>query len=173
MTSLELFSVMNEVKNNMLAIGIQCSKHIDDIKFTNQRKTWGRCYRRRERDSESYKITISDMLQKKGVDPNALKSIVAHELLHTCPKCWSHKGEFSRLADILEKKYGYKIKEHIGKNLGVPDEVKYDEPYVIKCSKCGQKYAYNKRKKWFKYLEECGCGTCKQKGTLKFVRGGC
>lgn len=172
MTSLELFSVMNEVKSNMLAIGIQCSKHINDIKFTGQRKTWGRCYRITKWGSESYRITISDMLQKKGVDPNALKSVVAHELLHTCPKCWTHKGEFSRLADILENKYGYKIKEHKAKNLGIPDKVKYDEPYVIKCSECGQKYAYNKRKKWFKQIKECGCATCNKRGTLEFIKGG-
>ena len=171
MTSLELSSVMNEVRENMKKIGIDCSANIREIKFTGQRKTWGRCYKARGWGCETYRITISDMLQKKGVNPNALKSVVAHEVLHTCPKCWSHTGEFSRLADILENKYGYKIKEHMAEGLGVPDEVKYDEPYVIECSECGQKYAYNKRKKWFKYIEKCGCGNCQKKGTLKFTKG--
>ena len=172
MTSLELFSVMNEVRENMKKIGIDCSASIREIKFTGQRRTWGRCYKTRGWGHDIYRITISDMLGKKGVDPNALKSVVAHEVLHTCPKCWTHTGEFSRLADILEKKYGYKIKEHMAEGLGVPDEIKYDEPYVIECSECGQKYAYNRRKKWFNYLEKCGCGNCQKKGTLKFTKGG-
>jgi predicted metal-dependent hydrolase len=86
MTSLELYSVMNEIRDNMLAIGIQCSKYINEIKFTGQRRTWGRCYKNNY--SNTYKITISDVLGKKGVDPNALKSVVAHELLHTNLEHW-------------------------------------------------------------------------------------
>ena len=170
MTDLALYPIMNEIRNNMLAIGIKCSKRIVDIKFTGQRKTWGRCYK--SPDSDTYRITVSDVLGKKGVDPNALKSVMAHELLHTCPECWCHTGEFLRLAEILEEKYGYKIKEHSSKKLGIPEEVKYDEPYVIECSECGQKYGYNKRMRWFPYLEKCGCGNCQKRGTLEFVKGG-
>ena len=166
MTDAALYPIMNEVKNNMAKLGIKCP-NIERIKFTGQRRSWGKCHRR----NGEYWISISDQLGRTGVNKNALESVIAHELLHTCPKCWCHDGEFARLSKILEREYGYKINAHDRKEFGISDETYYDEPYIIQCTECGQKYAYNKRKKWFKILDQCKCGTCK-KQTLKFIKGG-
>lgn len=172
MTNQELYPIMDEIRNNMKKLGIQCSDRITEIKFTNQRKTWGRCYRTQGWGMTTYRITLSDMLGKVGVNKNALESVMAHEILHTCPNCWQHKGEFARLAKILKKEYGYKIEEHNYQGLGIPEKVYNDEPYVIKCSECGHIYSYNRKQKWFKLLQVCGCGNCKNKGTLQFIKGG-
>lgn len=173
MTDAELYPIMNEIRNNMKKLGIQCSERITEIKFTNQRKSWGRCYKIIDGwTTPRYRITLSDMLKRTGVDIWSLKSVLAHEILHTCPNCWCHTGEFARLAKILKEEYGYGIEESSYKDLKIPEEIYRDEKYVIKCSECGQLYSYNKRKKWFSRLNECGCGTCKKKGTLKFIKGG-
>lgn len=167
MTDAALYPIMNEIRSNMEKLGIKCSHNVTKIKFTGQRRSWGKCHRRDDR----YWISISDQLGKKGVNKNALESVIAHELLHTCPKCWCHTGEFERLAIVLEEKYGYKIRAHDRKEFEIPDDIYYDEPYVIQCTECGQKYAYNKRRKWFKVLDQCKCGSCR-KQTLKFIKGG-
>ena len=171
---MDLNITMNQVYKEIQDIGIPC-KQIKGIKWTNARQQWGACWEK----NGTYNITISNMLKQEGVPEKAVKSVIAHEIIHTCEGCWNHGEKFRKYCSIVKEKYGYNpigtkpSGGHKPEDLGIDEEKVYGDQmfkYIIQCADCGKKWKYNRRQQWFSRLEKCRCPYCKD-NTLKFVKG--
>lgn len=57
-----------------------------------------------------FQITFSqEAFLVYGSDMNAYKNIMAHELIHCCPRCWNHGKKFKEYAMLLNEEYGFHI----------------------------------------------------------------
>ena len=112
---------------------------------------------------KGYKSEINDLLLD-GHHWSELKEVLMHELLHTCRGCNNHKEEWLKLADIVNTKLGYHVKEHAScEEMNIPQE-QYERnmKYVLTCIGCLRQI---KRERWCKTIREykekrceyCGC----------------
>lgn len=171
---MDLQIVMKEVYKEIKDVGIPC-KEIEGVKWTNARKKWGACWNK----GGKYNITISDMLKQNGIKEEAVKSVIAHEIIHTCEGCWNHGKQFRKYCEIVQKKYGYNPigtrpdGGHKPEDLDIKEEMVFGDQmfkYIIQCVDCGKKWKYNRRQQWFGKLNKCRCPYCKD-NTLKMVKG--
>lgn len=135
--------LMKECMKELDSIGIQYSPDILGIRVNNRLKvTLGLCRRTGRR---YYTIEIAGRVVKDCVNPNFIKGVIMHELVHTMPGAYNHGPTFHRYASIINKKLGYNIKttenEAVTENAGV--ETKYK--YALVCNKCGK---YIKKTRW-------------------------
>lgn len=91
----------------MVSIPIKDSA-ISDVKSGNI-NSFGLCV-----DDGHYKnftiIIRNDLIQ--DICPlTDLKQIIIHELIHTCPRCWSHGKTWKKYAMIMNTAYGYSLLE--------------------------------------------------------------
>ena len=98
------------------------------------------------------RIEISDFFAT--LDEAEQRSIIAHELLHTCNGGIGHNAEFHRYADML-KAYGYNITDVY--NGEIPDEM---YRYIIKCEKCGRQARSITMTKIIKNINNYRCSVC-------------
>ncbi len=69
---------------------------------------------------------------------------LAHEVIHTCPKCFDHGEKFKKYAALMNSTYGYDISRTASREeMGI--EIKTPCRYIIKCEKCGAKTERVKR----------------------------
>lgn len=83
-------------------------------------------------------ITIRNDLLQDNCDLTELKQVVIHELIHTCPRCWSHGKTWIKYATIMNDSYGYTLLD--GKD---DDSFFHLEKPILhryKCPKCSNKY---------------------------------
>lgn len=106
-----------------------------------------------------YKVCIDENFKKYIDDPivlNNLKSIIYHELIHTCPDSWEHNENFIKWCNVCDKKYD-------SDTLTTADrEIIFNKRktpvYIDICPKCGLKHKYVKKPTYDIY-----CNTCKIK----------
>lgn len=83
-------ALMKEIYEEVRALDIPVSGNIEpEVQInTRAKKRYGRCMRLHGEKYE-YRIEVSAYLEDK--DENCVRSVLAHELLHTCPRCMNHK----------------------------------------------------------------------------------
>jgi predicted SprT family Zn-dependent metalloprotease len=167
-TGNELNQLLQQVIEEAIALGIPVSRHISPSLFVNSRTKarFGGCKKVKGFLHDTYQIEISKVLV--GAESKAIKEIITHEVLHTCPSCMNHGGAWKSYCRQMEKAYGYQLgRTSTYDALGVEDTRKQKSyQYVIECSSCGQQI-YRQRKSSLtmstgKY--RCRCGgklTCK------------
>ena len=150
---------MRELEN----IGIQCGNVISFEVNTRAKKRWGQC----RKIGNDYIISINHILLRDDTDINGLKNTIIHELLHTCKGCMSHTGEWKRLAEKVNKYYGYDIKRCDSSNDKGISEAAREQitttrkiKYKFRCMGCGQEIGRCKESKFVKYPEYYKCGRC-------------
>lgn len=107
-----------------------------------------------------YIIEISAALSVAPID--AIKEVLAHEVLHTTPGGDRHTGPWKKYASMMNQSYGYHIKRtNSPESLGVslPRE-KPTAKYLIICKKCGMTQERSRISKVIKHpsLYRCKCG---------------
>ncbi len=112
------------------------------------KRRWGCCSRRNNGFGiVCFEIDINADLLHDDAPVKALKETIIHEILHTCPGCFCHTGEWKRLADLVNDCYGYAIKmADSAKDKGMANFYQQHEElvkkttwkYTICCAKCGK-----------------------------------
>lgn len=136
---------------------------------------WGQCVRRENVYGFVYSINIRAELVHPDACEKGLKETIIHEILHTCPNCFCHTGEWKRLADLVNDCYGYNVKRVASAaDLGMTEfyckheEVKRMQwKYTVVCKKCGK--VVGKRQKTCKlttYPNRYRCGFCRGEITV-------
>lgn len=128
---------------------------------------WGQCRRKAYGRLYSYSINISADLLKSEESHIGLVSTVVHELLHTCPNCMKHTGEWKMYADKVNAAYGYKgisiTRCKSAEELGVTKRytvASREYKYGVACPVCGMTVKYMKRSKAVMHPEWFRCGRC-------------
>lgn len=83
-------------------------------------------------------------------------------MLHTCKDGMSHTGEWKRLADKVNRYYGYNIKRCTSaEEKGIKVEKKENNyKYVFKCTGCGQTIGRMRQSRFTQYYYAYRCGRC-------------
>lgn len=97
-----------------------------------------------------FDINISEALLKEDVDDQITLNTIMHELLHTVPGCFTHKGKWKVYAEFVNKRFTqYNIKR-VAKECEMGIVVERKPPvykYILRCTKCGQEIKRQKETK--------------------------
>lgn len=88
------------------AIGIEYGNIVEVKANTRAKKRWGQC----KAIPGGYSINISVALLDERNNEQGLKETIIHELLHSCKGCMNHGEKWKRLAQKVNRAYGYNIK---------------------------------------------------------------
>lgn len=152
--------LLKEVKMEMDKLGIPYAKYINTIEVnTRAKRRWGLC----KRTSGVFSISLSSELNK--TNSKAIKNVIAHELIHTVNGCFNHGANFKRIANIMNKTYGYNISRttsatELGFSEEYHKEVVMNSKYVVTCQNCGTVSRYQRMCKTLQVLDRCTCGKC-------------
>ena len=169
MTVENLYTMAKEIKEQIAECGYPEIENRDIRYELNGRfkKTLGRTrigYGR-------YLISINKTLSQ--TDPDAVKNVLAHELLHTINGGMCHTGEWKKAAGKMNYRYGYNItRVEDGENAPNYKEVRNKErqaKYIVKCLHCGEEYKYYRKGDIVKILQSgkktnLTCGECRYDG---------
>lgn len=170
-----LDEMFNECIDEMDAIDIPYGKITEVTVNYRAKSRWGQCQRRYD-NGIIYKININADLCHREASERGLKETIIHEILHTCPDCMCHTGEWKRLADLVNDCYGYNVKRcNSSEDKGMSEFYKQHDrqgrpekpvvwKYEIRCKSCG-KIVGRKQKacKVTKYPQMYQCGFCRGK----------
>lgn len=145
--------------------------NIVEVTVNYRAKTrWGQC----KKIGNQYKININSDLLHDDASDKGLKETIIHEILHTCPKCMCHTGEWKRLAVLVNDCYGYNVKRcNDASDKGMDEFYKnhkeiamakqnkrMEYKYEFRCAGCGQVIRRKKESKFTKYYTNYRCGIC-------------
>lgn len=122
---------------------------------------WGQC--RRNADG-TYNIEIAKrLLTDPRITDEACKETILHEILHTCPGCMKHTGQWKQYAELLNARYGYHIKRVTkGEEKGVENYEVKSRPvkYIFTCEVCGAVIRRKRESKFTRNYRQYRCGRC-------------
>lgn len=145
------------------SMGIEVGQ-ITEVKLNRRlSRSLGRCWRNRIYcGCYTYRIEINPVLLEDGVTQEQLENTMLHELLHTVDGCFSHTGKWLRLAEKVNREFGYRIqRESECEYAAERNEQRNPVKYICACEKCGVEWKY---KRWGKVCENPkrythnGCG---------------
>lgn len=127
---------LKDVMEEARSLGIPLSDRIDNQVLINGRakKRLGCC---RMKDG-SFRIEVSSLILEGGKP--AVKEILAHEILHTCPGCQNHSSLWKAYGNQMNQAFGYQIRRTISASLlGIQEQAIIERParYIITCLSCG------------------------------------
>ena len=140
--------LMKEAEEELRSIGIKPSSKILEIKANHRaKKRLGCCKVEKKGLGQVFRIEISTALA--DARDKALKQVILHELLHTCPGCFNHGTKWKKLAKMVNQTYGYHIQRlSTSEELGITtpaEEQRGHYKYCIRCKRCGST-SYRMRK---------------------------
>ena len=169
MNKKEIESCIQELIKECKDLKIPVSRNIDpEIRINRRaRSRFAACKKEKSLIGDIYQLEIGESLL--DAEESVIRTILAHELLHTCRGCYNHGPRWKEYAFKMNQTYGYRIKttatyEELG--LKAPDQQKKIR-YVITCQKCGKNFYRQKCSKLVKNINwyRCQCGgklTCKK-----------
>ena len=168
-----LTEMYNECIKEMDAIDIPYGKIVEVTVNYRAKSRWGQCCRRYEEGGIVYKININCDLCHPDASERGLKETIIHEILHTCPDCMRHTGEWKRLADLVNDCYRYNVKRcNSSEDKGMDDFYKNHDrqgrpekpvtwKYEIRCKCCGKIVGRKTRAcKIIRYPQCYRCASC-------------
>lgn len=102
-------------------------------------------------------IEVSSVLL--DAEEQAIRQVLAHEILHTCPGCADHGPRWQRWAAMMSRQFGYRIRRTTSHAaLGIEDT--RPVRYIVVCSRCGSRTPRMKRSELVEHPERyrCKCG---------------
>lgn len=155
MTQAELNDHLAAVIGQAKQAGIPVSARICPTVAVNRRARtrFGCC--RTQRGTHTIEVAAALL----NADVRALRQVLAHEILHTCPDCADHGARWKHWAGRMNALFGYDIhRTDSHEGLGLAD----DRPvrYLVVCSKCGRESPRMKRSPLVDHPERyrCRCG---------------
>ena len=143
-----LGEMYRECIDEMNAIDIPYGKIVEVTVNYRAKSRWGQCRKSyANADGIVYKININCDLCHPDASERGLKETIIHEILHTCPDCMCHTGEWKRLAELVNDCYGYNVKRcNSSEEKGMEEfYAQHDElkkkptwKYEIRCKSCGK-----------------------------------
>ena len=184
-------AMKRQMEKRLAEMYYECIEEMDaiDIPYGNivevtvnyrAKSRWGQCCRGYEFGSVVYKININCDLCHPDASERGLKETIIHEILHTCPDCMCHTGEWKRLANLVNDCYNYNVKRcNSSEDKGVDDFYKNHDrqgrpekpvtwKYEIVCKDCGK--VVGRRQKSCKltmYPQRYRCAYCY--GNIKVI----
>lgn len=155
----DLNAYANICLNELHRLGIY-PNHISAFSINTRAKhRWGQC----KRVNGIYSISISASLLEDDAPEKALKDTLFHELLHAVDGCFNHGEKWQKLAEKVNKAYGYDIKRCTSQEeKGVQLCADSDYHYIITCKKCNTTWRYMRNSKVVKACRtntaRCSCG---------------
>lgn len=162
----ELFHrAIQEVKDAGIEIGI-----IKEPISINTRAVnfWGRCRTVINTVTKEKICSIEVSENLLYAEEIFIMTTLVHEILHTCKNCQNHSPEWTRLANIMNKTYGYNVKSHTSAEEKGLDKADLDSyKYCVECVKCHKKHYYARMSNPVKFPDayQCKCG-----GKLKRIK---
>lgn len=143
------------------SIGIQYGDIESFVVNTRATSRWGQC---RHLPNGKHSININATLLDENNSEKGLKQTIIHELLHSCKGGMGHKGEWARLASIVNRKLGYNItRTNSAESLGIKEHiVKKNYKYAFKCQNCGVVIKRQKASDFVNNYHRYWCGKCGQ-----------
>ena len=137
------------------AAGVPVSPRIDPHVAVNPRaKTRFGCCRTRQ---GRHTIELSAHTLQGG--EQAVRRVLAHEVLHTCPGCADHGPRWKQWAAVMNARYGYELRRTDSfESLGLED--RRPVRYVAECTRCRARIPRMKRSSLIEHPERyrCRCG---------------
>lgn len=154
-------AMLRAVLEQVRAAGIPAAAQIDPHVRLNTRakKRYGRCICKNGR----YEIELSAHLVH--AESPFVYTVLAHEVLHTCPGCMNHGPLWKQYAARMGERYGYSIARTAQYAL-VP-ETPREAPYLLQCAACGTLFP---RQRMSRSVREPGRYRCRCGGTLLRLR---
>ena len=144
------------------AIGIPVSHRIEKTVDVNRRAAarFGCCRKLPGLVGPAFRIEISKTVLE--AEEGILRSILAHEVLHTCPGCQNHKERWQAYGAAMETAYGYRIRRtwtYEGMGLADPRKTRAFK-YRLRCERCGAEILRRKRSPLVEtpHRYRCRCG---------------
>lgn len=161
--------LVEKIAYEMRAIGIPVSHNIKEIVINSRtKKRLGACYRKAcAAGGEEFTIEISK--RALNIEERQLHSIIAHELLHTCPGSFDHGKKWKEYGKKAENLLGYKIRRTMKTEEidGLKDEQAERPRYVAVCQSCGLRYERKRKCPLVRNTGKYRCGKCG--GKLKLL----
>lgn len=162
MNKKEIEACIQELIKECENLKIPISRNIDPQIQINKRarSRFAACKREKSLDSEAYRIEIGEALL--AAQEPVVRTILAHELLHTCRGCYNHGARWKQYALKMNEAYGYRIK-----TTATYEELGLEEPkrektihYIISCQNCGKVFYRQKRSRLITNIGQyrCQCG---------------
>lgn len=130
---------------------------ITDIKISKARSFFGQIRKK----GDVYTLKISNMIDEADEQhrETLLMSVVIHELIHTCPKCFNHGYEFKYWCYKVNRRYPeyHIVTKTDGKEYGIKEDEKHARWYV-ECEKCHKHYNYERKPRVDLKRCHCKCG---------------
>lgn len=151
----QLDRLLAQVIDQARSIGIPVSRAIcPHVEVNTRARTRFGCCR-----SQMGRHTIEVSAALLAADEQAVRQVLAHEVLHTCRGCANHGKAWQRWAAAMSARFGYDIhRTDSHEALGLRD----DRPvrYVVVCSQCGSRIPRMKRSPLVEHPERyrCKCG---------------
>lgn len=147
--------LLAQVISQARSVSIPVSGRIDPHVAVNPRpRTRFGCCRARQ---GGYSIELSRVLL--SASEAAIRQVLAHEILHTCPGCANHGPRWQHWAQEMNRAFGYDIRRtHAPEALGVEDP--RPVRYLVACRQCGRSIPRMKRSPLVEHPERyrCQCG---------------
>lgn len=129
MRNCSLQDVVQECYNICDKLSIPYSQNIAEIKWNGRLRTcWGRCSRYQD---GHFEIHLNRRLEQSDVKNKKVKSVLLHEILHTCPGCYNHGKIWSKYAKTIKKATGIKINA-----MASAEQIGAERNYKVKCRNC-------------------------------------
>lgn len=150
-----------DCKNQLSALGYELQDNIPLVFNNRATKRFGQCS---IRNGIVTKIELSTKTFGYR-SREEIKNTVMHEAIHALKQCHreGHKGEWLRIANQVNRAYGYKIKRcsEITDTEAYAEAVQSRANYTVKCEKCGHEWHYQRMSNCVKnpsrYIHT-GCG---------------
>lgn len=150
---------LKEVIREAQEINIPVSSSISENVLINPRpkRRFGCC----KRQGRRFTIEISQFILNG--DEKTVKTVLAHEVLHTCGGSYEHGAVWKQYAAAMSRAYGYNIKRTTSfAEMGLEEPARADDRirYIIRCQKCGREYPRQKFTCVMKKINayRCTCG---------------
>lgn len=156
----DLMSLVEICKADLDGLGIKYGKVSNWTVNTRAKCRLGQC---RKIAAGLFDINISEALLKEDVDDQITLNTIMHELLHTVPGCFTHKGKWKLYADYVNKKLTQYTIKRVAKESEVDITIDRKQPvykYILRCTKCGQEIKRQKETKVVTNYKRYRCGKC-------------
>lgn len=151
-------NLLQEIKQEAKNINIPVGNIDPCVKINNRTtKRLGMCSKR----GNYYYIQISSYILE---NLEAVKEVLAHEILHTAPDCFNHGNLWKRYGNMMSRRYGYNIARTI--DIACYSITQPISQYTIKCQRCGQEIHRQKKSNLVTNTNLYRCGKCKGKLVL-------
>ena len=135
--------------------------NIVEVKLNYRAKNrFGQC--RKNNVNNTYSLNFNHLLFNDKTKYDVVMGTIIHEILHTCKDCMTHKGEWKRLANIVNANTKYNInRTNSYANFGLERPKKEKKHnYVFVCEDCGQVIVRERASKFTKNHHAYRCGKC-------------